>query len=198
MTAGILNSVGVFTGTTKEGDEYNQRGYYEHVEIDMALSYYLRSCDADGLGKRFQPIDLDEQFVDFRDLVLDIIESERPGSPAWAFKSTKTAICRNIWRVHFPTAKWIICRRKRDLIIDSMVRSPFMDAYNTRDEWDQMLNRYEYMMRDIADRCDAYEFDVDSAVNGDVDQVAGMLDFIGHDADANQAHKFIDRRLIRA
>jgi hypothetical protein len=198
MTAGIIAKTGVHCGWTKPGDEWNAKGYFEHVPIDTAQILYLRSCDHKHEGKRFQPLDLDEPYPDFRDFIQDCIKSEYPESNGWMFKSTKTAICRNIWVNHFPEAKWVICRRDRELILDSMMRAPFMDAYSERDEWDQMLNRYEYYFRDIIDRCTAFEFDVDAAVNGSVEEVRSLFSFLNISYSPARAHSFIDRSLIRA
>lgn len=198
MTAGILDTAGVFTGITKRGDEYNRKGYYENLIIDEVLGEYLKSCDKDNQGKKFQPLDIDEKFHDFRDLILDLIESEGPTSEDWLVKSTKTAICRHIWRANFPSAKWVICRRERQLVVESMMRTPFMNAYDDEDNWNQMLNRYEYYFRDLIDRCDAHEFNVDAAVNGSTEEIGRLLDYCEIDYSPVAAQSFIDRRLIRA
>ena len=57
-----------------------------------------------------------------------------------------------------------------------------------------MLNRYEYMMRDITDKCDAYEVAVDAAVKGDVDKVADKMGVKRQEAAPKQEQTYKDTR----
>lgn len=196
MTAGLLAAGGLFAGKTKPADKWNARGYYEHIEIDYLLRAYLQAHDYQCRGKKFQPIHLDNDMQEFRSTVLQLISQDGLTTEPWLFKSTKTAICWRIWHKHFPNAKWVLINRDKGKTLDSLERAPFMDAYQTRDEWSLMLDRYHIWMDGIRSSCDFHEFDVDEAIEGR-GECERLFKYAGLKSNANEiSNQFIERRLI--
>ena len=200
LTAGLIAHAGAWAGWTKVGDVHNRKGYYENVELDRTLARYLSSCDEFRLGKRFQPKNLSEPLPDFRDVVFANIEIEGYQGGPWVFKSTKTAICRNLFLGDFPDSRWVLVKRDRKATIRSLMRTPFMDGYETEADWDRFLETYDSYMSDIQDRAKhSHVFRADLASQGDLHEVTMLLDFLELEADpARLSQVWIAKELMNA
>lgn len=65
-----------------------------------------------------------------------------------------------IWKdlhKHHPDAKWVIVRRDKEKIIDSCLRTKFMNRYNTREEWSNWADVYLGLLEEIKEVVDWVE-----------------------------------------
>ncbi len=180
LTAHMLVSNGLFAGDTKPADRYNQKGYWENIAVTNLLVDYLRRNDKHQQGKRFHPPYLNADYPDFRNKVLTAMSTEglEPGQQ-WMFKNPKTAICWRLWARHFPEAKWVLLDRDRNELLQSLDRTPFMDAYDNFEGWNYYVDRYQHYMSEIATYCNSYRLDMRIIVNQDDYALRGLWKFLG-------------------
>lgn len=155
----------------KPGDEFNARGYFENIDVCRLEVSVLRHYDTNRQGKGFQPTDLAPVVPGWRRLV----ERHLYGAACF-YKSTKAPILWRLWHADFPYARWIVVRRPREAVLASFERTPFMDAFSSRVEWDAMLDRYDTMLADIEATCaNVFPFEF----SNDERRVRDLLRFAG-------------------
>jgi len=146
MVAGLISACGAWSGTTVPGNESNIKGYYEHVNLrENVNKALLKKLGCDPLGVRIlPPTELPEE-LDFKDIVLNIVEKDGYTSKTpWMFKDAKMLLLWPYYRKHFPNATWIIVRRNREEIIDSCIRTSFMKQHSLdRAFWERWCLEYE-------------------------------------------------------
>lgn len=132
MVAGIINLCGAFGGRMSGPNKNNEKGMFENAAIRQNIvKPYLRSIGADPLGQFPLPDTSDLSVpVNWKRRVEDIIKSEGlPGGSPWMYKGAKMCLHWPVWHFAFPDAKWIIVRRKTPDIINSCMRTGFMQAF---------------------------------------------------------------------
>lgn len=186
LTGLLLHSFGLWSGDTKEANEFNPKGFYENLEISQLLIDYLRENDKENLGKRYQPLILDKTDSSLREKIFDIVKSQglKEDQP-WFYKDPKIAICRNLLVDAFPNAKWIWVNRSQDRTIRSLMRTDFMDAYTTEKEWASFLAVYGFYKLDLQLKTNVFELNIDKVMNNDQSEVDRLSEFLGLEADFN-------------
>lgn len=184
LTASILNSFGVFGGDMKKGDKWNKSGYFENIEITNLVIRYLQNNDINNLGKRFNPRVLNVDVKDFSSKIYEILENQgMEPTQKWFYKNPKTAVCWRLFDKHYPYAKWIVIERDREELLNSLMRTEFMDAWQTKEEWQNFIRYYDVLMKEIKANCNCFVFNINTMFNGDYSQVEDLLKFVGIDAE---------------
>ncbi len=174
----MLSELGVFIGECKKADKWNVNGYFENLKITDEVIKYLRKYDVDNLGKKFQPKELGFIDITFKDKVNNILFEEGIGeNKHWLYKNPKTAICWMQFHKNFPNAKWIILTRNREEHLASLLRTEFMDAYDTEQEWNNFIDRYNNYFMNINKHCDSLVINMSQIFQGDkiINQVCDFL-----------------------
>lgn len=183
LTGYILHSSGVFGGIMdwRKPDKWNIKGYFENYEITSIIVDYLRKNDEYQLQKRYHPVDLDSDYPEFDKVVLSILDGQGYNrSQMWFYKNTKIPFCWRLWNRYFPNAKWIIVKRDRSEIIHSFLKTPFMDAYQTEEEWNAFLDIYDYIFFDIQKNVyHSFVFNMSNVFRGDLSGIEQVYSFIG-------------------
>ena len=184
LTGLLLHSFGLWSGDTKEANEFNPKGFYENLEISQILIDYLRANDKDNLGKRFQPLMLNHTDISVRQKILDVVKSQGLGDDQpWFYKDPKIAICRDLLLDAFPNAKWIWVNRSQDRTIRSLMRTDFMDAYDNEEDWKKFLAVYKFYKQDLKTKTNVFELDIDKIMDKDQSEVDRLSDYLGIEAD---------------
>lgn len=195
LTASLVSAFGFFGGTMKGADAWNPHGYYENEAVTELVVEYMRSHDHKGLGKRFHPLDLSGPSDHFAGEVVSRIRSEGLcDGQRWFYKNTKIPFCWRLWDQHFPNAQWVTVRRDKNQILDSLIRTPFMDAYSGVEEWESFLSLYEVALDEIERNCDAFPFNVSSIFGQDSSEIDSLLSFLSK-ASVEVAYSIIDRSI---
>lgn len=117
LTARALALMGAWTGPTRVGDERNPYGYYENDYITKATTFgVVKGTSAlDYVDPHLYAQDPDwkrSMAQMFRGRALSIIRSQgyEDGSP-WLYKHPSINIVWELWRMAFPSARWVITNR---------------------------------------------------------------------------------------
>lgn len=193
----ILFNEGVQVGDCKKGDEYNKYGYYENIIIRNILIKYLNKHDVNNLKKKFQPINLLEDYKDFNRKVYRAIKKNGiVKNKPWLFKEPKIALCWNLFKKYYPDAKWILLYRNKEQVLSSYNNAKFMDAYNTKEDWYNYMNVWDENMKLIKDECkNVYEFNIESIFENKIDDINKLFDFIGI-TNTNKYIECVDKKIF--
>lgn len=180
----ILHTEGVQVGETKPADKYNPNGYFENLKIRELVIERLKKQDKRNEGKKFQPVNLTFGSIEiamfkygvYASLLDENVDLTKP----WLFKDPKIALTWLLFAKSFPDAKWILLYRDNDAIIDSYSRTEFMDAYQTRQDWEQYLTCFEANMESIKSFCaNTHTFAIESLFENDTDKINELFSFLG-------------------
>lgn len=145
MTAGIVHRCGAFGGridSSFENVEISRsilRPYAEFVGCDPRWQKPLP--DVTKLGPLAGLVRRMESSVKF--------QGYRYGS--WYFKSAGLALTWPIWNQAFPNAKWIIVRREDSDVVNSCLKTGYMNAYPEAEGWKEWLRHYCKRFEEIVD-----------------------------------------------
>ena len=132
MIAGAINMCGAFGGKMSGPTNNNQKGMFENAKIrNDVVKPYLRRCDVDHLGQYPLP-DVDNMTIPrgWQHDVETVIREQGYTTGPWMYKGAKMCLMWPVWHYAFPTAKWVIVRRKTSDIVRSCMHTGFMRAFH--------------------------------------------------------------------
>jgi hypothetical protein len=162
LMAGLINLSGVWGGDLIGASIYNAKGMFENHELrERLVKPYLSGLGCDPKGQ--YPIPKRNVLVikNWRDQVLGILQKQGLKDQRWFYKGAKMALHWQVWHEAFPEAQWIIVRRNDQDIINSCLRTGFMNAYardhvlkkiNAEDEqagWLWWINQHKKRFADM-------------------------------------------------
>lgn len=201
LIAGIINICGAYGGELIGACSANKKGMFENRQIrETICKPFLSSIGADVKGQN--PLPDREKMREFkygfilnwRKRVLSAIGVDE--SQAWFYKGAKMCLMWPVWHLAFPEARWIIVRRDSEKIIDSCLRTSFMNAYKTREEWqkwiDVHLERFEEMKKE---NLNIAEVSSDNIVNGKFENLKLFIQGAGLTWNESKIKEFISKDL---
>jgi hypothetical protein len=185
---------GAFGGEMSPGNLNNRKGMFENIKIrNDIVKPYFRSLDVDPMGQfplpelptKLIPVGWDKK-------IEEIIKAEGYEGGPWMYKGAKLCLHWDVWDYAFPSAKWIIVRRKSSDIINSCLRTGFMRGFRNRtnqnfvgakDEWDGWLwwiHQHEARFVEMIQAgLNCKVIWPERMVDGDYSQIKEMLEWLG-------------------
>jgi hypothetical protein len=146
LITGSLNICGAWTGTTFPGNSDNPKGFFEHIVLrEMVTKTILKRLGCDPLGvKKLPPIDYTVKNSNLKSIVYRILKEDGYNNDMpWIYKCPKLSL---IWRFFwdaFPKSKWIVVKRNKQDIINSLLRTKFMNRHSTNHIfWENFIKEY--------------------------------------------------------
>lgn len=151
LVAGVFHHCGAFGGDVTGPTPWNARGQFENKTIrEKICKKKLSELGVDPLGQFPLPdtknIPRDKTW---RTKVLSVLISEGYSGGPWYYKGAKSCLMWTLWAEAFPSAKWIIVRRKADDIAKSCLNTRFMRAYNDTTGWLSWVMEHENRFDDM-------------------------------------------------
>lgn len=175
MIAGIINICGAFMGNTNK--------MMENQELkDRLLIPFMRSIGAEETGQINHPDLSSLQIpVGFRKNVLDIYKAQGwAEEQPLAIKSNLVALTWPIWQYAFPNAKFIIVRRRTGDIVNSCIKTGYMNKHDTKEGWVEMCRSYQNRFSQmIEEGINCKVIWPHRMVFGDYSQIWDMLEWLG-------------------
>ena len=124
LIARIIEMCGAFSGTTTN--------MCENVKIKKYVEYHYKANNFDYRGQYPLPNykELNIPYGWYDDMEEIMKRQGYNGKKPWLCKSSKIGQTWPIWHHHFPDAKYIIVRRRTGDVIESCMKTGFMDAYS--------------------------------------------------------------------
>lgn len=177
MIAGVLNKCGAFGGIMT-----NKRGLYENDQIrETIVKPYLKQDGSDTNGQKILP-DTQAMLIPryWKKRVEEVMLAEGYTGGAWMYKDARIALMWPIWHYAFPNAKWLIVRRRTGDIIQSCMKTAYMNAYETEEGWLTWVHEYEQRFIEmISEGVNVKVIWPERMVNGDYQQLHETLNWLG-------------------
>ena len=185
MIAGCLDLCGAWTGSTVPGGgKENPRGFFEHIYIrEHIVKTILTRAGCDPLGvRKLPPLDLNIHVPGLADLIGKVIrsdgyEDDRP----WLYKDAKLTLLWPTFANTFPHARWVIVRRDEDSIIDSCLRTFFMNQHSSeRAYWAHFVKEYLLRLEQLK-RSGVWCYEISSrdVIEGDFSSLRELVQNLG-------------------
>ena len=205
MTAGIVHLCGAFGGEMFGPNKHNQKGMFENSEIRQRIvKPYLKKIGCDPLGQRPLPNNRqvfevsDRQAQVWRDRICSIMQAQGYTDGPWFYKGAKICLLWYLWHRAFPSAKWVIVRRRPEDIAASCLRTSFMRAYRDQQGWLQWVVQHERRFDEMKQaELNIREFWQSQVVEGNFDHARELVADLGLEFNERMVKAFIDPTLYR-
>ena len=203
MTTGGLVKSGAKGGEMYGPNRYNPRGMFENRIIrEGVVKPYLRSIGADPRGQKPLPrISLvwkhaeDAGFVEqWKMNIHAIMRAQGVGDvDVWVYKGAKICLFWPLWHAAFPEAKWVIVRRTDRDIINSCLRTRFMNSYKNAEGWQEWIDSHKERFSEMHDAgLDILEMWPEKVIGGEVEIYYNMIRWAGLTPPDDLVETFID------
>lgn len=181
LTSQICGALGANLGTVN--------GLYENTPIrEGVLKPMIEAVGGDRMGQ----INLPARDADPDWQIRHKVEAEL--GKDWAYKGVKMLLVWRNWVREFPEARWVFVRRKIDDIASSCLRTNFMTAFNTHEEWRTWASEYIIRLTDLSERVDFVEVWPHEAINGDLSGYQKMAEHVGLEWNEDAVKSVINRK----
>lgn len=186
IIAKVISICGGFTGKTNV--------MQENYEIKKLVDGYYSSFGINPNGQ-YPLLDTKQMLIpsNWRTRIENILFDEKyDGSKVWMYKSSRISQMWPVWNYAFPNARWIIVRRRTGDIIESCLKTKYMNAFenevirktvgadNIRDGWLWWVHEHEKLFIEMIEtglNCKVVW--PERMVYGDYYQINEMLDWLG-------------------
>ena len=199
IIAGIIDKCGAFAGETSPGNKYNLKGMYENTKIrNTVVKPYLKKMNVDPKGQYPLP-DCDKILIpnDWRKSIENILLQEGfDGNTKVYYKGAKMCLFWPVWQYAFPDAKWIIVRRRTGEIINSCMKTAFMNAFQDRDGWIWWVRQHEKQFIEMIQAgMNVKIVWPEKMLYGNYVEIKETIEWLGLEWNPEAVHKFVDKKL---
>jgi hypothetical protein len=213
MVAGVINQCGAFGGKMSGPNRNNAKGMFENSYIrNSIVKPYLRKLNVDAKGQYPLPdINNLKPYPELRQHVIDTMLSQGYQSGPWMYKGAKMCLHWPIWNTAFPNAKWIIVRRRSEGIVNSCMRTGFMNAFdkqivrkavqvNTAEEgWKWWVKHHEKKFVEMFQAgLNGKSIWPHRMIDGDFSELRHIIEWLGLDYDEKKVKEFIEPKLYNS
>lgn len=173
IIARIMNHCGAFTGSVTD--------MYENIQIKKLLDSYYDSL---GVDKRGQwPLPDPKKLIiptNWKQKIEDtLINKSYNGTTPWMLKGSRICQTWPIWHYAFPNARWIIVRRRPGDVVNSCLKTGYMKAFKTPEEWLNWIHVHEKIFVEMIQAgVNCKQIWPERMVYGDYQQVRETVDWV--------------------
>ena len=185
LTMQILHAAGMQLGKSAEeslnaapGSPRGEGRIREQIEKPI-----LERGGFDPLGQNpLPPLEWKPDFItasELREQVLAAVQVKDLNKP-WGFKAIKGLLFWPLFAEAFPDAQWVFVERQVNEHIKSIMRTPFMRAFSTEEEWRKYLSKIDSHMNACWDGVDNVSiFHPENVREGRYNYVAELVHGLG-------------------
>ncbi len=183
LIARIIEHAGAFTGPLTEMKENKK------IKLLVDDYYHVRGISPKG---QYPLPHSDSITVGWKDKVQSCLVADGYDKGPWVYKSSRISQMWRTWEYAFPTAKWIIVRRRTGDIIQSCLKTGYMQAYadkevqkeigvtSEHEGWLWWIHEHEKNFVDIIEAGNNVKVIwPERMVTGDYSQIYEMLEWLG-------------------
>jgi hypothetical protein len=213
MVAGVINLCGAFGGNMAGANRNNQKGMFENVHVRQNIVRpYLKKLGVDSKAQYPLPnVNALQDFSELRAFVKKTFIKQGYTGGDWMYKCPKMCLHWPVWHAAFPDAKWVIVRRKSEGIVNSCIRTGFMNAF------DRSYIRKEVGVRNVAEGwqwwvrqhgkrfVEMFQADLNvkqvwphRMIEGDFSELKGIIGWLGLEWKEQEVREFIEPKLYNS
>ncbi|MCP4475388.1 MAG: hypothetical protein GY821_12650 [Gammaproteobacteria bacterium] len=202
MTAGVINLCGAWGGKLAGPTPYNKKGMFENREIvNKMVKPLFIDVGADPMGQK--PLPGMDKILNacssdkWRSRFKVIMESQGyNGFDVLMYKEPKMCLMWELWHLAFPDAKWIIVRRRSEDIINSCLKTGFMNKYDNREGWLFWVRQHiELFLQMWKAELNILEVFPQEMIDGNFLEMKSVIDWLGLEWKEEEVVNFISPAL---
>jgi len=182
LISNIIAKHEVFGGDISGGvSKFTPTGICENTAIrDGIVKKYLKSIHVDPKGQFPLPNkSIIRPYPELKNDVDNILKIHGwNGKDQWFYKGAKMTLLWELWHEAFPNAKWVLVRRNDKDIIDSCMRTSFMNKRKTEQEWQKWVNYHKDRFEEMKQVLDIKEVWPEKMIHGDYMEMTDVLAFL--------------------
>jgi len=198
MIGGLVHLCGARGGRIIKVVEYDGRGSFENSAIRTSLvKPFLQGIGADPKGQNPLP-SIDRCMAvaplvaeTWRRAVVKILDTETEPEAACCFASSSSCLIWPIWAKAFPEAEWIIVRRYNRDIVDSCMKTTYMDAFDNPQAWMRWVQEHHKRFAEMRSRLKVVEVWPSKMLSGDLTEVRRVIEGVGLRWDQQAVESFL-------
>lgn len=208
LSAGLLATLGVWTGRTVPGGAANPKGFFENEPIrETVLKPILKQGGHDPLGVRnlppqgYAPVIRSARGENFAAMLHGIVAAQgysddRP----WLYKDAKLALLWRSFARAFPGATWIIVRRDVESFVSSCLRTSFMRQHSDDPAfWQTYAEAMDQRLAALAASVSCcFELSANRLASGDFTELEPICRHVGLTLNKGALSDFVEPRLWKA
>lgn len=161
----------------------------ENIEINKIMGDYYKMNKTDDRGQFPLPSDLDIP-TDWKEKVDKIYQPD--SKTPFGIKGSRLGQTWKLWQYHYPSARWVIVRRRSGDVITSCQKTAFMNAYedqnvldylglkDDREGWLYWIHWHEQRYREMLEAgLNCKIIWPERILDGDYRQLFELLDWLG-------------------
>ncbi len=195
LLAGLWSLTGIWTGPTNPPSINNVKGFFENRPIKDKSTYkILRDGGYCRRGQNPipQPGDVIKPIFDLYNSINAIAYAQGYTDGPWMFKDAKITLMWKLWYETFPKAEYFITKRRDEDIINSCLRTNFMNMYQDRKGWQGWIDtHHEHIANFKKSGAKIHEIDTSELVKGNIVDLAELIYDLGFELPLAEAKKFI-------
>jgi len=195
LLAGLWSLTGIWTGPTNPPSVNNVKGFFENREIKDTSTYKILR-DGGYCRRGQQPIpqsgDLLKPQFDLYNSISNVVYRQGYTDGPWMFKDAKITLMWKLWYEMFPKADYFITKRRNEDIINSCLRTKFMNMYTTKEGWQKWIDTHHEHLDDFKKSgAKIHEIDTSELVHGNIAELAELIYDLGFELPLAAAKSFI-------
>jgi len=183
MIGGVIRLCGAFGGNSKDGDAdyYDGRESIANTQIHEGIvAPFFRGVRADASGHKNYPVGVGalakRVAPKWRRRIEKILHNQGYNDGACFYASIHSCLVWQMWHEAFPTAQWIIVRRNDEDIVRACMKSGFMSANTTAEQWKEMLDTYKTRFSEmITSGLDVWQIWPQRMIRGELRELQEMI-----------------------
>jgi hypothetical protein len=208
LVAGILHRNGLWMGEICGAVKANPRGMFENTALrNYSLKPFLCKLGYDPMGQSplpnytIPPL-LGVDYLDFVKKHKKVLSIQAEfykfdWDAPWGWKEPKTCLLWECYYDMYPAAKWVIVRRKKEAVVDSVLRTSFMKAFSNKERWSEWHDAYVAKLKQMKDVVDYKEIWTDPLVEKSFDRIREITEWVGLKWDVAKTASFVDPGITR-
>lgn len=192
MTAGILRRCGAWVGHVD--------ATYENIDVrDRVMIPYFKFIGADPRGQNPLPnVDNLKPLAGLARRVETFVKFQGYRYGQWMVKSNRIILTWPLWRETFSGAKWVIVRRKPVDVVNSCMKTCYMDGHKDEPGWASWLNQYQKRFNALhASGANVREIWPCRFIAGDYSEVEDVVQWLGLQWNEAKIRDYVNPELWR-
>lgn len=180
--AAVINYCDVFGGVMgKQNKDYDEGRFSNNQIRDRIVKNYFDHNGFDSRGQFPLPKTKDLSIpVNWMDRVMDILEEEDYKGQKWMYYDSRSCLIWPVWNNAYPNAKWVIVRRRTGDIVQSCLKTQYMDAYEDMEGWISWVHEYEQKFVEMINAgLNCKVIWPERMTDGDYSQLHEMIEWLG-------------------
>ena len=198
LIAGSIALCGAWKGSTGGLTKDNPKGFFEHLVLrEVVDKTIFKKLNCDPLGVTKMPrINYEIKNSNLKNIIQRVLKDDGyENNKPWLYKSPKISLIWFFYNHAFPKAKWIIVKRNKKEVINSIIRAKTVNLHSEDPLfWESFIKEYnlriEQLKKNVSDYKELYSSEI---IEQDYSNFKKIIRWLGLTYEKEKIEKFVIR-----